>query len=97
MQLVLAVDLAQLVFGQAEIGEPVDEIRREHLGLAVEGVTGEPDQFVLGEADVARVIELGPQLAFVDHLGQPHVLAAVDDGKRDLLRGIKLPDHLQHQ
>src|SRR5438128_1337697 len=40
VQLVLAVDLVELVFGQTEIGEPVDEIRREHLGLAVEGVTG---------------------------------------------------------
>jgi hypothetical protein len=26
VQFVLAVDLAQLVFGQAEVGEPVDEV-----------------------------------------------------------------------
>ena len=43
------------------------------------------------------MVELGTQLAFVDHFGKPHLLAAVDDRKRDLLIRVKLPYHLQHQ
>src|SRR6201985_966860 len=81
MQLILALDLAQLIFGQAERREPVDVVRREHVGLAVERVAGEPDQLLLGEADGAGVVELGAQLAFVDDLGQAHMAAAVDDRK----------------
>ena len=94
MQFVLAVDLVQLVFGQAEVGEPVDEVRREHLGLAVERIAGEPDQLLLGEADGAGVIELGAQLALVDDLGKAHMPAAVDDRKGDVLVRIEFPDHL---
>src|SRR5882762_1264736 len=63
MQFVLAVDLAELVFRQLERGEPVDEVGRKHLGLAVESVTGEPDQLILGEADGAGVVELGAKLS----------------------------------
>ena len=74
MQLILAVDLVQLVFGKAEVREPGDEIGGEHLGLAVEGVAGEPDQLLLGEANGARMIELGAQLALVDDLGKPDVM-----------------------
>ncbi|MGY4298248.1 hypothetical protein ACVWXN_006343 [Bradyrhizobium sp. i1.4.4] len=97
MQLVLALDLAQLVFGQPEFGQPADEVRREHVGLAVEGVTGKPDQLFLGEADGAGVVELGAQLALVDDLGQPHMARAVDDREGHLLIRIVLPNHLQHQ
>ena len=97
VQFVLAVDLAQLVFGQPEIGEPVDEVGREHLGLAVERITGEPDQLLLGEADRAGMIELGAQFALVDDFGKPDMAAAVDDREGDLLVRIEFPDHLQHQ
>jgi hypothetical protein len=79
MQLILAVDLGELVFGQAEIGEPVDEIGREHLGFAVERITGEPDQFLLGKADGAGMVELRAQFAFVDDLAKADMLRAVDD------------------
>ena len=97
MQFVLAVHLAKLVFGKAEVGEPVDEVRRKHLGLAVERITGEPDQFLLAEPDGAGVIELGAKLSLVDHLGETHVPAAIDDRKGDALVRVEFPDHLQHQ
>ena len=83
--------------GSRNVGEPVDEVGREHLGLAVERVTGEPDQLLLGEADGAGMVELGAQFALVDDLGEPHMPAAVDDRKGDLLVRIEFPDHLQHQ
>ena len=97
MQFILAVDLAELVFGQLERGKPVDEVGRKHLGLAVEGITGEPDQLLLGKADGAGVIELGAKLALVDHLGEAYMPAAVDDRKGDLLVRVKFPNHLLHQ
>src|ERR1700754_2212713 len=94
MQFILAIHLVQLVFGQTEVGEPVDELRRKHLGLAVERITGEPDQLFLAEADFAGVIELGTQLALVDDLGKPYMPAAVDDREGSVLFRIELPDHL---
>ena len=94
MQFVLAVDLAKLVFGQLERGEPVDEIGRKHLGLAVEGVTGEPYQLLLGEADGAGMVELGAQLALVDDLGKAHMARAVDDREGHLLTRVVFPNHL---
>ena len=97
MQFVLALNLAQLVFGQAEIRQPVNKIRRKHLGLAVERITGEPDQLFLGKADGAGVIELGAQFALVDHLGEADVAAAVDDREGDMVVRVEFPDHLQHQ
>src|SRR5260370_20186364 len=88
MQFVLAVHLVQLILGKPECGEPVDEVRRKHLGLAVEGVTRKPDQLLLAEADGAGVIELGAQLALVDDFSQPYMPAAIDDRKGDgLVRG----------
>src|SRR5260370_9447758 len=97
MQFILAVHLVQLIFGKAEGGEPVDEVWRKHLGLAVERVTGEPYQFLLGEADTAGVIELGAQLALVDDFGEPHMARAIDDGKSDPLVRVEFPNHLLHQ
>ncbi len=97
MQFVLALDLAQLILGQAKFGQPADEVRREHVGLAVEGVTGKPDQLFLAEADGAGVVELGAQLALVDDLGEPHMARAVDDREGHLLIRVIFPNHLQHQ
>src|SRR2546422_947473 len=77
--------------------EPADEVRREHVGLAVEGVAGEPDQFLLGEADGAGMIELGAQLTLVDDLGKAHMARAIDDRESHLLTRVRLPNHLQHQ
>ena len=97
MQFVLAVDLAQLIFGEPERRKPGDELGREHLGLAVERVAGEPDQLLLAEPDGAGVIELGAQFALVDHLAEPDVPAAIDDRKGHALVRVEFPDHLQHQ
>ena len=97
MQFVLAVHLVQLIFGKTKRREPVDEVRRKHLGLAVERITGEPDQLLLAEADAAGVIELGAKLSLVDHLGKTHMPAAIDDRKGDALVRVEFPDHLQHQ
>ena len=68
----------QLVFGQAEVGEPFHEVRFENLLGAVETVAGEPDQLVLGEPQRARVVELVDQFALVDDLGEPHLGRPID-------------------
>src|SRR6202166_3274120 len=70
MQFVLAVHLVQLILGKAKPGEPVDEIRREHLCLAIERIAGEPDQFFLAEPDSAGVIELGAKFSLVNDFGK---------------------------
>src|ERR1700754_4676380 len=97
MQFVLAVDLVQFVFGKPERGEPIDEVRRKHLGLAVERIAGEPDQLLLAEPDAAGMIELGAQFAFVDHLGEPYMPAAIDHRKGSARGRVEFPDHLHHQ
>src|SRR4051812_8674630 len=97
MQFVLAVDLLKLIFGEAERGEPMDEVRRKHLRLAVESVTGKPDELFLGEPDRAGVIELGAKLSLVDYLGQANVPASIDDGKSNATIRVEFPDHLLHQ
>ena len=51
-QLVLAVAAGQLVFRQAEPREPFHELGLENLLGAVKRVAGEPDQLVLGQANV---------------------------------------------
>jgi hypothetical protein len=58
---------------------------------------GEPDQLLLGKADGAGMIELGAQLALVDHLGEPDMPAAIDHRKGGVLGRVEFPDHLQHQ
>ena len=97
MQLVLAIDFPQFVFRKPERREPIDKVRREHLGLAVERVAREPDQLLFTEGDAAGMVELRPQFTFVDDLGKPDVAAAINDGKRDMLVRIEFPDHLQHE
>jgi hypothetical protein len=74
MQLVLAVDPRADRSRAAEFGEPGDEVRREHLGAAVEAVAGKPDQLFLREAERAGMIELGAQFLLVDDVGQPDML-----------------------
>ena len=87
----------QLVFGQLEIGEPGQKLRAENLAAAVEGVAGEPDQLLLGEADGARVVELLAQLLLVDLLGELDALRAVDQREGRLHLRVDPADHLQHQ
>ena len=62
--------LMQLVFGQAEIGEPVEEFGLEDLLAAVETVAGQPDHLLLAEAQRARMVELRAQFGFVDLVGE---------------------------
>ncbi len=97
VQLVLAIHLLQFVVGQVEVGEPGHELRREHLRLAVERVTGEPDQFLLGETKGAGVVELGAQFAFVDDVGETDVAAAVDHREGRMHARVERMNHLQHQ
>src|SRR5690349_477961 len=68
MQFVLSVDLPKLVFGKLEVGQPADEVRRKHLGFAIEGVAGEPNKLLLAEPDCAGVVQLSAKLLLVDHL-----------------------------
>ena len=96
-QLVLTVALRQLVFGQPERGEPFHELRLENLLRAVKRIAGEPDQFVLGESQGARMIELVDQLALVDDIGEPDRRRPVDELESDLALRMHLPDHLEHQ
>ena len=43
------------------------------------------------------MIELGAQFAFIDDVGQAHMVGAVDQLEGGLDIGMLLPDHLQHQ
>ena len=70
---------------------------REDLPAAVEGVAGEPDQLLLGEAQGARMVELVAQLLLVDLVGEPDALGAVDQREGRLHVRVEAPDHLQHQ
>ena len=63
VELVLAVALGQLVFGQPEILQPGEEFRLEDLLAAIEIVAGQPDHLLLGEAQRAGMIELLAQFA----------------------------------
>ena len=66
----LAVALFQAIFGQAEIFEPLEEGRLEDLLAAIKAVAGQPDHFLLGEAQRAGMVELGAQFVDVDLVGQ---------------------------
>jgi hypothetical protein len=87
----------QLVFRQAEVGEPGQEVRPEDLPLAIEGISGEPDQLLLGEPERTRVIELFAKRFFVDLPGKEHAAAPVDQTERGLDLRVESPDHLQHE
>src|SRR5690606_38563782 len=49
MKLQLTVLLTQLVFRQAEVGQPGEKLGLEDLLAAIERVTGEPDHLFVGE------------------------------------------------
>ncbi len=97
VQFVLAIDLAQVIFRQLEILQPGDEIGAEHLGLAVEGIPRQPDQFLGRKPDGTRMIELGAQFGLIDIICQSHGPAAIDQRESDRQLRIEVPDHLQHQ
>ena len=60
-------------------------------------VAGEPDEFVGGEAQGARVVELGDELALVDGVGEPHRPRPVGEREGDAGVRLQLPDHLEHE
>ena len=96
-ELVLAVALLELVLGEAELLEPVHEVRREHLPAAVEGVAAQPGRLAAGEPERADVVELLAQLALVDDLGEAHAGGAVLDPEGDRRVAMAPEDRLRHQ
>lgn len=97
IQFKLTVARRKFVFGQLEVGEPLQELRLKDLLLPVEGVTGEPDHLLLREAELARMVQLFPQLGLVDLVGKANRLVAVDQGESRVDIAIKTPDHLKHK
>ena len=67
------------------------------MARAVKSVAREPDQFVLGESQGARMIELVDQLALVHDIGEPDRRRPIDELESDLTLRMHLPDHLEHQ
>ena len=96
-EFILTVHLAQPIVGQAEIGEPGNEFRAEHLLPPIEAVAGQPYQLLFGEADLPRMVELGAQLLLVDDVGETDRAGAVDDGECRLHIRMNVPDHLEHE
>ncbi len=96
-RMILTVLLAQLVFRKLKVLEPGQEVRRENPTSPVEGVAGEPDHFLLGESDGARMVELLTQLELVDLLGETNAQVAIDQREGGLHIGVETVDHLQHQ
>ena len=96
-KLVLAVAFAQLVGGQGEAAEEVDEAGFEDVAPAVERVAGKPDQLVGVEAQGADVVELGDKFVAVDDVGEADRARAVLQPEGNGCRRLQLPDHLQHQ
>ena len=84
--------------GKLEIREPGEESGLEDLRAAVEGVAGEPDHLLLGEAQRARMVELVAQLRLVDLVGEAHrpCVRLISEKVRLHVR-VEAPDHLQHQ
>ena len=88
---------AEVVLRQPVLAEPGQELRREQALLAVEGVPGEPDAFLLGEPHGARMVELLAKLGRVDRLRKARLRRAVDQGERDRDVPELRPDRLQHE
>src|ERR1700691_751546 len=92
-----AVFHRELVVRQAEIAfQPFEEGRFKNSTAAIEGVTGEPDQFRPAEADASRVIELLDEF-FMGEGVDGTAGRAIE--KRELHMRFRetLPDKLQHQ
>ena len=96
-QLILTFAPRQLVFGELERGQPLHEVRFKNMPRAIEGVAGKPEQFILGESQRPRMVELIDQLPLVDDLGEAHGGCAIDELKGHLPLRMHLPDHLEHQ
>jgi hypothetical protein len=82
-QLVLVAHAFEVVGRKLQRLEPVHELGREHLPLAVEGVAAHPGAFAAAQAQGADMVELFAQFALVDQVGQRNALGAVDERKGD--------------
>ena len=60
LQMILAVALAELVGRKLKIAQELEILGREDLALAIEGVTRQPDPFLLAKAQRAGIVELSP-------------------------------------
>ena len=97
-QLVLVAVALQVVGREAEALEPLDELGREHLPLAVEHVAAQPGGFAAAERQRADVVELLFQLADVDEPRRACTDArAVNDAEGDAHVAMAAEDRLRHQ
>ena len=97
VQLILSIDDAQIVGRKLELGQPADEVRREHPFASIEAVARQPDQLLFREPDRSRMVELGAQFALVDDLREADARGAVDDRECRVDVRMQLADHLEHQ
>ncbi len=77
--------------------EPLEEIGLEDAALAVEGISGEPDQLRLVKAQLARGLELLAELVEVDEMTERNSRAAIGEGEFGVGFGEMLPDELEHE
>ena len=96
-QLVLVAAALQVVGGKAEVLEPLDELGREHLPLAVEHVAAQEGRLAAAQAQRADVVELLLERADVDQPAELDVRGAVDDAERDPRVLVAAIDRLRHQ
>src|SRR4029453_12839249 len=82
-QLILVALALQVVGREAETLQPLDELRREHLPLAVEHVAAQPGGFTAREAERADVVEVLLQLADVDQAAELDRLGGVKKNEGD--------------
>ena len=94
---VLAVPDLQPVVRKPEAAQILDILRAKDVPPSVEAVAGEPDQLVLLEMQVPRVIELRAQRRFGNELGESHLPRPIDQAEGDRNVRIEHPDELMHQ
>ena len=96
-QLVLPVANLEVVVRQPQRLEPLHELRREHLPLAVEGVAAQPGALAAGQRQRADVIKLLAQLSLVNELCEADAVVAVDQAEGDRRVRRAAQDRLAHQ
>ena len=86
-----------MVGRQAQVFEPVHEVRREHLAFAIEGIAAHPSGLAARQGQGPDVIKLLPQLALVHQIGKADGFGAVDQRKFDLHVTLVAEYRLAHQ
>jgi|GEM_PF-5357657 len=97
LKLVLAVADPEVIGWQLEALEPFDELRREHLPLAVEHVAAQPGRFAPSQPQASGVVELLAQGALLDEVREADILRAVEDREGDARVAMAPEDRLRHQ